>query len=179
MSRNVIHYISKTSFQKFAKIYNSKPSLTSSSLSHTHTRNHLMALFTGLPKQETVSGGVLAWLSVWSKVQTCIWPSWCHCHSLSLASVKSRLVLPFWYRPTRVVLDKGPLNGCVIGNDVWLIVQLQMILCTVIWSIIKLYMQSFIVAHSGCCLLTHDLFMTAKLIVYVHCDYIVTSKTFL
>ena len=40
-------------------------------------------------------------------------PSWCHCHSLSLASVKSRLVLPFWYRPTRIVLDKGPLNGCV------------------------------------------------------------------
>jgi len=32
------------------------------------------------------------------------------CHSLSLASVKSRLVLPFWYRLTRVVLDKGPLN---------------------------------------------------------------------
>ena len=40
-------------------------------------------------------------------------PSWYHCHSLSLASVKSRLVLPFWYRPTRVVLEKGPLNGCV------------------------------------------------------------------
>jgi len=43
----------------------------------------------------------------------CIWPSWCHCHSLSLASVKSRLVLPFWYRLTRVVPDKEPLNGCV------------------------------------------------------------------
>jgi len=42
-----------------------------------------------------LSGGVLAWLSVWSKVQTCIWPSWCHCHSLSLASVKSRLVFTF------------------------------------------------------------------------------------
>jgi len=56
---------------------------------------------------------VLAWLSVWSEVQTYIWPSWCHCHSLSLASVKSRLVLPFWYRLTRVVPDKGPLNGCV------------------------------------------------------------------
>ena len=41
------------------------------------------------------------------------WPDWCHCHSLSLASVKSRLVLPFWYRLTRVVPDKGPLNGCV------------------------------------------------------------------
>jgi len=39
--------------------------------------------------------------------------TWYHCHSLSLASVKSRLVLPFWYRLTRVVLDKGTLNGCV------------------------------------------------------------------
>jgi len=46
-------------------------------------------------------------------VQTCIWPSGCHCHSLSLASVKSRLVLPFWYQLTWVVPDKGPLNGCV------------------------------------------------------------------
>jgi len=36
-----------------------------------------------------------------------------HCHSLSLAPVKPRLVLPFWYRPTRVVLEKGLLNGCV------------------------------------------------------------------
>ena len=33
--------------------------------------------------------------------------------SLSLASVKSRLVLPFWYRLTWVVPEKGPLNGCV------------------------------------------------------------------
>ena len=32
---------------------------------------------------------------------------------LSLDSVKSRLVLPFWYRLNWVVLDKGPLNGCV------------------------------------------------------------------
>jgi len=46
-------------------------------------------------------------------MQTCIWPSWCHCHSLSLASVKSRLVLPFWHWLTRVVPGKGPLNGCV------------------------------------------------------------------
>jgi len=29
------------------------------------------------------------------------------------ASVKSRLVLPFWYLLTRVVPEKGPLNGCV------------------------------------------------------------------
>ena len=56
---------------------------------------------------------LLYYLSVWSEMQTCIWPSWCHCHSLSLAAVKSRLVLPFWYRLTRAVPDKGPLNGCV------------------------------------------------------------------
>jgi len=31
----------------------------------------------------------------------------------SLASQKSRLVLPFWYRLTRVVPERGPLNVCV------------------------------------------------------------------
>ena len=67
----------------------------------------------GHPACKNLSGGVLVWLSTWSKVQTYIWPSWCHCHWLSLASVKSRLVLPFWYRPTWVVPDKEPLNGCV------------------------------------------------------------------
>ena len=70
----------------------------------------------GHPACKKLSGEVLTWLSVWSEVQTCIWPSWCHCHSLSLASVKSRLVLPFWYRPTRVVMEKGPLNVCVCVN---------------------------------------------------------------
>jgi len=59
--------------------------------------------------------GMVEWLSVWSEVQiVCVCSSWCHCHSLSLASVKSRLVLPFWYRLTWVVPDKGPLNGCVL-----------------------------------------------------------------
>jgi len=66
-----------------------------------------------------LSGGVLVWLFVWSDVQICIWPSWCHCHSLSVASVKSRLVLPFWYRLTWVVPDK-PLNGyvCIYSRPV-------------------------------------------------------------
>ena len=67
----------------------------------------------GLLVCKKLSGGVLAWLSVWCEVQTCIWPSRFHCHSLSLAPVKSRLVLPFWYWLTRVVPDRGPLNGCV------------------------------------------------------------------
>jgi len=67
----------------------------------------------GIRPVKNLSGGVLAWLSVWSEMLTCIWPSWCHCHSLSVASVKFRLVLPFWYRLTWVVPEKGPLNGCV------------------------------------------------------------------
>jgi len=46
----------------------------------------------GHPACKNLSGGVLAWLSVWSEVQTCIWPSWCYCYSLSLAPIKSRLV---------------------------------------------------------------------------------------
>ena len=32
----------------------------------------------------------------------------------SLASFKSRLVLPFWYQLTQVVLVKRPLNGCSV-----------------------------------------------------------------
>jgi len=67
----------------------------------------------GHPACKKLSGGLLAWLSVWSEVRTCIWPSGCHCHSLSHASVKSRLVSPFWYRLTWVILEKGPLNVCV------------------------------------------------------------------
>ena len=79
----------------------------------------------GHPACKKLSCGVLAWLSVRSEVQTCIWPSWFHYHSLSLTSIKSRLVLPFWYRLTRVVPEKGPLNGCVFSgpsclNKTWL-----------------------------------------------------------
>jgi len=56
------------------------------------------------------------WLSVWSEVQiVCIWSSWCHSHPKtpsSLAWFKFRLVLPFLYRFTQVVLEKRSLNGC-------------------------------------------------------------------
>ena len=67
----------------------------------------------GYPACKNLSGGVLAWLCVYSEMRTCILPSWCHCHSLSLASVKSRLVVPFLYWLTRAVPEKGPLNGCM------------------------------------------------------------------
>ena len=32
----------------------------------------------------------------------------------SLASFKSSLVLPFWYLLTQVVLEKRPLNECIV-----------------------------------------------------------------
>ena len=54
---------------------------------------------------------------------TCILPSWCHCHLLSLVSVKSRLVYLSGYRLTKVVPDKGPLNVrlcvCVYCNKLF------------------------------------------------------------
>ena len=40
-------------------------------------------------------------------MQTCIWPSYCHYHSLSVVSVKSRLLLPFWYWLTWVVPERA------------------------------------------------------------------------
>jgi len=40
-----------------------------------------------IPACKKLSGGMLAWLSVWSEVQICIWSSSCHWHSLSLAPV--------------------------------------------------------------------------------------------
>ena len=83
----------------------------------------------GHPACKKLSGGMLAWLSVWSEMQTCTWPSWCHCHSLSLASVKSSLVLSFWYRPTWVVQDKGPLNGCMCMSVLALCTFYRVMLC--------------------------------------------------
>ena len=80
----------------------------------------------GHPACKKLSGGVLAWLSVWSKVQPCIWPNWCHCHSLPLAPVKSRLV--FWYRLTWVLPEKGPLNVCVYAR-VLLLFLLYIVYC--------------------------------------------------
>ena len=46
----------------------------------------------GIQPVKKLSSGVLAWLSVWNEVQTCIRPSWCHCHSLSVAPVN-----PDWF----------------------------------------------------------------------------------
>ena len=71
-----------------------------------------LTLLVGRLEEDTtckkLCGGVLVWLSLWSDL---------HMAQLmlrSLASVKSRLVLPFWYRLTQVVPDKELLNSCVL-----------------------------------------------------------------
>jgi len=75
----------------------------------------------GHPACKKLSGGMLVWLCVWIKVQICIWPSWCHCHSLSLAPVN-----PYWlYLPGFTFLvpahlssrgqnPRGPQNGLCV-----------------------------------------------------------------
>ena len=74
----------------------------------------------GHPACKKLSGGMQAWLCVWVKVQICIWPSWCHCHSLSLVPVN-----PDWFHLPGVTFvvspdpgspgqnPRGPKNGCV------------------------------------------------------------------
>ena len=71
---------------------------------------------------------MLAWLSVWSKVQTC--------HSLSLASVKSRLVLPFWYRLTWVVPEKRAVKRYVFFSCFTVPVKYQAVIITVLFGVV-------------------------------------------
>ena len=60
------------------------------------------------------SGGVLVWLSVWSELQTCIMAQLMPLPLTVSCFSKIQIgFLPFWYRLTWVVPDKGPLNGCV------------------------------------------------------------------
>jgi len=60
----------------------------------------------------------------WSEVQIlCMWSSWCHCTPSSLASLKSRMVLPFWCWLTQIVLEKRPLNQCLSVNWCYFVLQ--------------------------------------------------------
>ena len=59
-----------------------------------------------------LSGVMLAWLCVWVKVHICIWPSWCQCHSLSLAPVNPVLFYFPGFWPT--VLSVEPLVQCLV-----------------------------------------------------------------
>jgi len=56
---------------------------------------------------KTLSGEVLAWLSVWSEVQMiCTRSSLCHCHPVISCCSKIQNGLPFWWWLSQVVLEK-------------------------------------------------------------------------
>ena len=71
---------------------------------HLACKNWLMWRLCGY-----LSGVRCIWICI------CIWFSWFYCYfrtSSSLPSFESRLVLPFSYQLTQVVLEKKLLNGC-------------------------------------------------------------------
>jgi len=53
---------------------------------------------------KNLSGGVLAWLSVWYQVRFAYGPA--DATATHYLLLQYRLVLPFWYQLTRVVLEK-------------------------------------------------------------------------
>jgi len=63
----------------------------------------------------------------------------------TLASLKSRLVLPFWYRLTWVVADKGPLYGCKGLENVMIYGQLTVheVPCQNVFSFLALTLSCF------------------------------------
>ena len=69
-----------------------------------------------------------------------------HCH---LLQQKSRLVLRFWCRLTRVVLDIGPLNGCVCVC----VLTSQPLSCSNVWST-RIYLRVDILTTT--CTKDHD-----------------------
>jgi len=70
------------------------------------------------------------WLCVWTEVQiVCIWSSWCHCRHLVPHLSQSRLVLPYWYQLTQVVLEKRPLTCLFHCNSLNVFVFLPTRLC--------------------------------------------------
>ena len=93
----------------------------------------------GIQPVKKLSGGVLTsvtWLSVWSEVQTFIWPSWCHRHSLSLASVKSRLVWPLAHPGSpgqRAVKRCVCYFYSVILSFCWCAFVLSSLHCPLVW----------------------------------------------
>jgi len=99
--------------------------------------------------------GMLKWLCVWVKVQICIWPSWCHCHSLSLAAVN-----PDWfYLPDFTFLVPAHLGSpgqnptvvcvcvCSLWHYSWSVLTLNYcvencdnddVLCLKLWNMIQI-----------------------------------------
>ena len=81
----------------------------------------------GIWPVKNLSGWVLAWLSVWNEMQTCIWPSWCHCHSLCHLQVNSALH-PSGVAKSSTSFDWG--KGGNVTSAGW-----QVTLCDPMWHV--------------------------------------------
>ena len=125
-----------------------------------------------------LSGGVLAWLSVWSEVQTCLWPSWCHCHSLSLASCFSKIRIGFTFlipahpgSPGQMAIKwvcecLQPFSGTIIS---W-VQSLQPTLQLGLWADADNMWHRFAFAtraRVGCCTTRHCLLARSMLNMYL------------
>ena len=71
---NYLHYFDMFVFYKLPSVLTSF-SATAYSATAYSALTLLVGRQEGHPACKKQSGGVLAWLSVWSEVQTCIWPS--------------------------------------------------------------------------------------------------------
>jgi len=71
----------------------------------------------GHPTCRKLSGGMLAWLPVWGKVQICICPSWCHCVCVFVwCRVYSIVESGFSFTVKPISDSLGKLNGLLAVN---------------------------------------------------------------
>jgi len=77
-------------------------------VTHFSALTLLVGLQEGHPACKKLSGGVLAWFLSGARCRLA--------YGLADATATHcllQMVLPFWYRLTWIVPDKGPLNGCM------------------------------------------------------------------
>ena len=142
----------------------------------------------GVRPVKKLSGGVLAWLSVWSEVQTCIWPSWYYCHLLTVPCFSkiqigctflvpaypgspghmcsSKVVRPFW-------TDSSASDA--ISSCLFCIPWVQFLLPAVLYSIWQLVFLSWLHTQFRQHLKTH-LFRASKPQRILTLDYCVLYK---
>jgi len=91
----------------------------------------VLTLFVGHQEEhlacKKLSDEVLAWSSVWSKVQMiCIWSSWCHCHPVISCFVKIQIALTFMVLACPGCSEKEPIKR---GVCVYCMCSLCVYLC--------------------------------------------------
>jgi len=106
----------------------------------------------GHPACKKLRGGVMAWLSVWCEVQTCIWPSGFHCRSLSLSPVKSRLFFTFLVPAHPGSSRQRAVKRVCVCVCVCCCLKFWNLLClaTKIWQVFN-YQWSWPIPYSGTC----------------------------